>query len=93
MENILKWSLINNTAGYLNTALDKRKVRILRKNIIQNQRQEEDWKRAVSAVNGGLGEIVGKVYVKKHFTPEAKERMTAMVKNLLKAYAASIKVD
>jgi putative endopeptidase len=38
-----------------------------------------------------LGEIVGKVYVKKHFTPEAKERMTAMVKNLLKAYAASIK--
>jgi putative endopeptidase len=29
--------------------------------------------------------------VKKHFSPEAKERMTQMVKNLLKAYAESIK--
>jgi putative endopeptidase len=31
------------------------------------------------------------VYVKKHFSPEAKERMTGMVKNLLKAYTESIK--
>jgi predicted metalloendopeptidase len=40
--------------------------------------QEEDWKRGVNSVNGGLGEIVGKVYVKS-ISP-AKERMTGMVK-------------
>ena len=87
----LKWSLINNTAGYLNTALDKQNFEFYGKTLKGTEQQEEDWKRAVSAVNGSLGEIVGKVYVKKHFTPEAKKRMTAMVKNLLKAYAASIK--
>jgi putative endopeptidase len=87
----LKWSLINSTAGYLNTALDKQNFEFYGKTLNGTEQQEEDWKRAVSAVNGSLGEIVGKVYVKKHFTPEAKKRMTAMVKNLLKAYAASIK--
>ncbi len=87
----LKWSLINNTAGYLNTALDKQNFEFYGKTLNGTEQQEEDWKRAVSAVNGSLGEIVGKVYVKKHFTPKAKERMTDMVKNLLKAYAASIK--
>lgn len=87
----LKWGLINNAAGYLNTALDKQNFEFYGKTLYGTEQQEEDWKRAVSAVNGGLGEIVGKVYVKKYFTPEAKERMTAMVKNLLKAYAESIK--
>ena len=87
----LKWSLINNTAGYLNTALDKQNFEFYGKTLKGTEQQEEDWKRAVSAVNSGLGEIVGKVYVKKYFTPEAKDRMTAMVKNLLKAYEASIK--
>jgi putative endopeptidase len=38
-----------------------------------------------------VGEIIGKVYVKKHFPPEAKERMLQMVDNLLKAYETSIK--
>jgi putative endopeptidase len=42
-------------------------------------------------VNSNLGEIVGEVYVQKHFSPEAKERMTKLVKNLLKAYEESIK--
>ena len=40
------------------------------------------WKRAVSAVNGSVGEILGKVYVEKYFKPEAKERMVKLVDNL-----------
>ncbi|MFN7099410.1 MAG: M13 family metallopeptidase, partial [Flavobacterium sp.] len=87
----LKWSLINSTANYLSTNLDKQNFDFYGKTLYGTEAQEEDWKRGVSSVNDGLGEIVGKVYVKKHFSPEAKERMTAMVKNLLKAYAESIK--
>ena len=34
----------------------------------------------------GLGEAVGKVYVERHFPPEAKERMLALVNNVLKAF-------
>ena len=81
----LKWGVINGSAGLLTTALDKQNFEFYGKNLYGTESQQEDWKRAVEMVNGGLGEVVGKVYVKKHFSPEAKERMTQMVKNLLKA--------
>jgi len=42
-------------------------------------------------VNGALGEVVGKVYVARHFPPEAKARMQELVANLIKAYEVSIK--
>lgn len=55
------------------------------------------WKRAVNATAGGggsrfgvLGDAVGQLYVKKHFTPVAKERMDRLVENLMHAYEQSI---
>ena len=87
----LKWSLINNAASHLTTELDKANFEFYGKTLYGTEKQEDDWKRAVNSVNGSLGEMVGKVYVAKHFSPEAKERMVGMVKNLLKAYAESIK--
>ena len=87
----LKWGLINKSAGSLTTALDNQNFEFYGKTLYGTEKQQEDWKRAVGTVNAGLGEVVGKVYVKKHFSPEAKERMTGMVKNLLEAYAVSIK--
>lgn len=90
-KTFLKWGVINNAASSLTTDLDKQNFAFFGKTMSGTEQQEEDWKRAVSVVNGGLGEIVGKVYVKKHFSPEAKEKMNGLVKNLLKAYAESIK--
>ena len=49
------------------------------------------WKRAVTAVNGSIGEAVGKLYVQRHFKPQAKDRMIVLVENLRKAYAERIK--
>jgi predicted metalloendopeptidase len=49
------------------------------------------WKRAVNAVDGTIGEAVGKLYVQRHFKPEAKKRMVILVENLRKAYAERIK--
>jgi putative endopeptidase len=87
----LKWGVINQSASLLTTTLDNEHFDFFSKTLYGVEKQEDDWKRGVNTVNGGLGEVVGKVYVKKHFSPEAKERMTGMVKNLLKAYAESIK--
>jgi len=87
----LKWGIINDSATSLTTALDNQNFDFFGKTMNGTEKQQEDWKRAVTRVNGGLGEIVGKVYVKKHFSPEAKEKMTGLVKNLLNAYAESIK--
>ena len=38
-----------------------------------------------------LGQAIGKVYVQRHFPPEAKARMDVLVDNLLKAYGRSIR--
>ncbi len=87
----LKWGLINRNANRLNSALDKQDFEFYSKTLYGVEKPEEDWKRGVNAVNGALGEMVGKVYVEKHFSPEAKEHMVTLVKNLLKAYTESIK--
>jgi putative endopeptidase len=48
------------------------------------------WKRAVSLVEGSLGEAVGKIYIEKYFPVEAKKRMDELVQYLIDAYKESI---
>jgi putative endopeptidase len=48
------------------------------------------WKRAVSLVEGSLGEVIGQIYVEKHFPMEAKHRMDELVSYLIEAYRQSI---
>ena len=52
--------------------------------------QRERWKRAVQAVNGALGEAVGRLYVEKKFPPASKAAMDTLVENLRKGYARHI---
>ncbi|NNC58478.1 MAG: M13 family metallopeptidase [Erythrobacter sp.] len=52
--------------------------------------QRPRWKRAISAVEGGLGELIGKSYVARYFPPENKAAMEDLVENLRKAVAQSI---
>ena len=87
----LKWSVIDANASNLNEAMDQQNFEFYSKELRGTQEQRPMWRRAVSVVNNHLGEIVGKVYVKKHFPDEAKQRMDTLVANLLKAYEASIK--
>jgi predicted metalloendopeptidase len=48
------------------------------------------WRRGVRVVEGSIGELVGRMYVERHFSPEAKRRVEALVANLLKAFEQSI---
>ncbi len=48
------------------------------------------WKRATDFDNRILGEAVGRLYVAKYFTPEAKAKMEALVANLRTALRARI---
>jgi len=48
------------------------------------------WKRGVQEVEGALGEALGKLYVEKYFTPQAKEQADMLVKNLLAAFKTGI---
>ncbi len=59
--------------------------------IMSGQKEQKPrWERAVGVVEGVLGEALSQVYVKKHFSPKAKERMLALVGNLQKALSARV---
>ena len=53
--------------------------------------QQPRWKRAIGSINANLGELLGQLYVERHFPPEAKERMVELVDNLILAYEESIR--
>jgi putative endopeptidase len=48
------------------------------------------WKRGVNAINAYMGESVGRLYVDKYFTPDAKAKIDDLVKNLIAAMGKRI---
>ena len=48
--------------------------------------QKERWKNMVSSADGGLQDLLSQLFVKKYFTPEAKQRMDELVTNLQDAF-------
>ncbi|MEM6471295.1 MAG: M13 family metallopeptidase [Planctomycetota bacterium] len=52
--------------------------------------QQPLWKRGVDVTGSVLGELVGQLYVEKHFKPIAKQRMNELVGNLIKAFEQRI---
>ncbi len=94
MENwktYLTWSVLNANANLLNEEADQQNFEFYSKTLQGVEEQLPNWKRAVSTVNAHLGEVVGKVYVARHFSPEAKAGMLELVHNLTKAYEISIR--
>ncbi|MCF6192737.1 MAG: peptidase M13 [Kangiellaceae bacterium] len=85
-----KWTVINSMAGILSDDFNNQNFDFYQTKLSGTPEQEARWKRGVNAVNGILGEVVGKIYVKKHFIPEAKERMVDLVENLRAAYGEAI---
>jgi putative endopeptidase len=86
----LKWKIISGSAPYLSSDLVNQNFDFYGKTLSGTPELRERWKRAVSIVEGSLGEAVGKNYVEQHFPIEAKLRMEALVSNLIEAYRISI---
>ncbi len=82
LRTYFQWQVIDNAASYLSDELAAQNFDFYGKTLSGKTEQSPRWKRAVSAVNGTLGEAVGQMYVAKYFPPEAKERMVKLVKNL-----------
>ncbi|MDB5025527.1 MAG: peptidase [Mucilaginibacter sp.] len=55
--------------------------------ILRGQKEQKPrWKIIAYKVDGGLGELLGQLYVEKYFTPDAKKRMLDLVNNLQSVY-------
>ena len=85
-----RWHVINRYSAFLGTPDVARDFAFYSATLRGVPVNEPDWKRGVRLVEGGTGEILGKLYVEKYFPPENKARMEKMVGNLLAAYKQSI---
>ena len=78
----LEWRIIRSTSNELSDAIEEETFAFYGTVLSGKKVQQPRWKRAVSTVDGALGDIIGELYVAKHFPPAAKVRMTELVKNL-----------
>ena len=82
----LRWNLVNQAASALSSNFETEDFNFYGKTLSGRKEQYPRWRRCVSATDNNLGEALGQEYVKRAFTPEAKQRMQTMVNNLLAAY-------
>lgn len=86
-QTYFKWHLLNTYSDLLTTEIVAQDFAFFGTTLNGITEIRPRWKRAVGSVNDLLGELVGKVYVEKHFKPEAKQRMEELVDNLKATFA------
>lgn len=89
----LQYNLIDAAAPYLSDDFVAARFDFYGKVLSGRQVNQPRWKRAVNAVNGMLGELVGQMYVEKYFPAAAKERMLKLVSNLQVALGERIQAQ
>lgn len=82
----LKWKLIDDAAPYISSDFAEEHFNFFSRTLRGQQKPEQRWKQVLNMVNGSLGELLGQIYVRKHFSPEAKQRMLELVENLRKSF-------
>ncbi len=87
----LRYHTISDMAPYLSSTFDQARFGFYGKTLSGQKIQKPRWKRVSGVVNGNVGMQLGKIYVKKYFTEEAKQRMNTLVNNLQVVYANRIK--
>ncbi|OHV05971.1 M13 family metallopeptidase [Mycobacterium talmoniae] len=85
-----RWRVIHSRAGLLTEALVAEDFAFYGRTLTGTEQIRDRWKRGVGLVEGLMGDALGKLYVERHFPPEAKARMDVLVDNLREAYRVSI---
>jgi len=82
----LAFHTVNQVAGFLPKAFVDEGFAFYGKTLNGTPQQRPRWQRGVDATSGALGEVVGKLYVARHFSADAKAKVRAMVDDLTKAF-------
>src|SRR5215472_7099310 len=86
----LRYHYLALTSDVLPRAFDDETFDFYHRALKGQQQAQDRWKRAVDAVDDGLGEAVGELYVQRYFPPASKQKMQALVENLRATYAERI---
>jgi len=90
-KSYMQWQLINATASNLSSNVDKQDFYFFETVLRGTKMMKPRWKRALEKTDASLGEPLGKLFVEKYFTAEAKTKVNVLVDNLTAAYRERIK--
>lgn len=90
IKDFLKVKLLNGSASVLDQKLDDLQFDFYGRTLSGQKEQRAMNKRALSTINGVLGEAFGKLYVDKYFSAEAKAEMVTLIDYLKKSYVQHI---
>jgi putative endopeptidase len=82
----LAFHAVNQVTGFLPKAFVDEGFAFYGKTLNGTPQQRPRWQRGVDATSSALGEVVGKLYVARHFSADAKAKVRAMVDDLTKAF-------
>ena len=86
----LRYELFSNVARNLPQPMDAENFSFYGRILEGQPEQQARWKRCSNAVNGALGEALGKVYVDQYFAGDSKARMLQMVHDIEAAMSRDI---
>lgn len=85
----LQWNVLKGAAPHLSSAFVD--ANFTYNQVLTGQKvQTPRWQRISQLTDGSIGELLGQLYVKKYFKPEAKARMSELITNMRKAFANRI---
>jgi putative endopeptidase len=87
----MTYHLLEGSADVLPKAFDDERFAFYGHTLNGQPQQRDRWKRAIDAVDNGLGEALGQLYVAKWFPPDSKAKMVTLVENMRAAYGERIK--
>jgi putative endopeptidase len=89
-KSYLRWHAIHANATSLSSAVVNENFNFFGKTLQGKEQLPPRWKRCTNDVDDDLGEALGQVYVKKYFSPEAKQQVLEIVQGIQKAMDADI---
>ena len=87
---LMEWQMLDSNGNRLGKEADAADFDFYGRTMSGQKEPKPMWKRATSAVNGTLGDALGRLYVEKYFPEEAKQRMIDMFLRLKKALGKRI---
>jgi putative endopeptidase len=86
----LRWQTLNAFSGFLTEELERARFDFYARTFNGAKEMKVLWRRVLGVTNASLDEMLGKLYVEKHFAGDAKAKINSLVDHLTAAYRARI---
>lgn len=91
VKTYLKWELINDASPFLSSKFENEHFNYFMTKLNGVSTMKPRWKRVLKVLDENMGHTIGKIFVERHFSEEAKNKVNEMVDYLTLAFENRIK--